>query len=103
MVVPRPDAPAAHHPADRPVLRRRRRRGRRRRADRPQPPPRLGVTPETVMRTAFLAPACLLFLGLCAYLASQPAADSVKVRLTLADAETGKGVGGMVRVFAEGK
>src|SRR5438477_1832668 len=55
------------------------------------------------MRSVFLAPACVLALGLCAYLGSQPQAESVKVRLKLVDAATGKSVGGMVRVVPEGK
>ena len=38
------------------------------------------------MRSLLLAPACALVLGLCAYLTSQPQAESVKVRLKLVDA-----------------
>ncbi|MBI1917730.1 MAG: CehA/McbA family metallohydrolase [Planctomycetes bacterium] len=55
------------------------------------------------MRSVFLAPACVLVLGVCAYLGSKPDAEPVKVRLKLVDAATGKDVGGMVRVFMEGK
>src|SRR5262245_28819440 len=55
------------------------------------------------MRSLLLAPACALVLGLCAYLTSQPQTETVKVRLKLVDATTGKGLAGMVRVFAEGK
>jgi hypothetical protein len=62
----------------------------------------LSLYSEAVMRCVFLAPACALVLGLCAYLSSQPRTDTVKVRLKLVDA-TGKDIGGMVRVFPEGK
>jgi hypothetical protein len=55
------------------------------------------------MRSRFLAPVCVLVLGLCAYLGSKPDAESTKVRLRLVDAATGKEVGGMLRVFPEGK
>ncbi len=56
------------------------------------------------MRSLFVVPACVLVLGLCAYLGrSGPHPDTVKVRLKLVDAATGKAVGGMVRVFPQGK
>jgi hypothetical protein len=55
------------------------------------------------MRSLLLAPACVLVLGLCAYLVSQPQAETVKVRLKLVDAASGKDLAGMIRVFAEGK
>jgi hypothetical protein len=54
------------------------------------------------MRSAALALACALVLGLCAYLSSQPRADTVKVRLKLVDA-TGRPLGGMVRITPQGK
>src|SRR5688572_19679327 len=53
------------------------------------------------MRSVFLAAACALFLGLCAYLGGNPAKEPFKLRLKLVDT-TGKGVGGIVRVFPEG-
>src|SRR5262249_14036243 len=55
-----------------------------------------------VMRSLLL-PACALLLGLAAYRGGQPAPQTVKVRLKLVDAATGKGVGGTVRLFPEGK
>src|SRR3954447_23441512 len=55
------------------------------------------------MRSVFLVPTCVVVLSMCAYLGSKPDAEPVKLRLRLVDASTGKEVGGMVRVFAEGK
>src|SRR5262249_28271317 len=55
------------------------------------------------MRSTLLACACALVLGLCAYLAGKPSDETVKVRLKLVDAATGKDVGGIVRVFPQGK
>jgi hypothetical protein len=54
------------------------------------------------MRSVLLAPACVLVLGVCAYLAGRPEAGTVKVRLKLVNAATGKDVGGVVRVFPQG-
>ena len=56
------------------------------------------------MRNLFILPVCGLVLGLSAYLGSSKSlADPVTVRLRLVDAKTGKDVGGIVRVTAEGK
>src|SRR5436190_7114866 len=55
------------------------------------------------MRSILLAPVCALVLGLCAYLGSDTKPESVKVRLKLVDAATGKAVGGMLRVLPQGK
>src|SRR5262245_6553407 len=54
------------------------------------------------MRNALLAAVCLLLLGLCAFLSAQPQDDQATVKLQLLDAETGKGVGGIVRFFRTG-
>ena len=51
------------------------------------------------MRSAFLTVTCLLVLGLGAFLGTGRQDESVPVRLRLVDAETGKNVGGIVRVF----
>src|SRR5438876_8155362 len=55
------------------------------------------------MRSVLLTSASAAVLGLCAYLAGQPEAGTVKVRLKLVDAATGNDVGGIVRVFRQGK
>jgi hypothetical protein len=54
------------------------------------------------MRFTFLAAACAFVLGLCAYLGGETRRDSVKLRLKLVDAATGKGVGGIVRILPKG-
>src|SRR5262245_61335270 len=55
------------------------------------------------MRSVLLAPLCALVLGLCAYLSSETRSESIKVRLKLVDAATGKDVGGMLRILPQGK
>jgi hypothetical protein len=45
-----------------------------------------------------LTAACVAVLGLCAFLAGSPKGADKKYRLLLVDAETGKAVGGMVRI-----
>src|SRR5262245_5157877 len=50
------------------------------------------------VKASSLALACLAMLGLCAFLAGSPRDPDVKVRLRLVDADTGKLVGGMVRL-----
>src|SRR4051794_37985192 len=55
------------------------------------------------MRSAFLALVCFAVLGLSAYLAGKPSDEPVKLRVRLVDADTGKDVAGIVRVFAQGK
>jgi hypothetical protein len=56
------------------------------------------------MRSIFLILVCTLVLSLCAYLGrGAPEPDTVKLRLKLIDAATNKDVGGIVRVFPEGK
>jgi hypothetical protein len=54
------------------------------------------------MRSACLSIACVGFLAAIAYLGAEPRAEEVKVRLRLTDAETGQGVGGIVRIFTAG-
>src|SRR5262245_48918857 len=55
------------------------------------------------MRTIFLVSVCALVLALSAYLAGKPDEETPKVRIRLVDADTGKDVAGIVRVFARGK
>ncbi len=55
------------------------------------------------MRTILLATTCIAVLGLSAYLSARPNEDNVKVRLRLLDAQTGKGMGGMVRIVRKGE
>jgi hypothetical protein len=51
------------------------------------------------MRSVFLAVTCILVLGMSALWSVRADRETVKVRLRLVDAETGKGLGGMVRGF----
>jgi hypothetical protein len=51
------------------------------------------------MRTVLLASACFFVLGVSAYLSAKPQGEGVHVKLRLADAQSGKAVGGIVRVF----
>jgi hypothetical protein len=51
------------------------------------------------MRKGFLAGACILALGLCAFLGARAQTDTVKVRLRLADAQDGSGQAGIVRIL----
>jgi hypothetical protein len=55
------------------------------------------------MKTIILVPVCAVALGLCAYLSGKPESDTVKLRLRLIDAATEKDIGGMVRIFPQGK
>src|SRR5262245_45093770 len=55
------------------------------------------------MRSFLLGSACTAVLGLCAYLGGKPDDETVKVRLKLVDAATGKEFEGIVRVFPQGK
>ncbi len=55
------------------------------------------------MRSVFLALISALVLGLSAYLAGNPSDETLDVRLRLVDAATSKDVGGIVRVFPQGK
>lgn len=50
------------------------------------------------MRPLLTAATCLLMLGLCAFLSGSGEEGTVTLRLRLVDAETGKTVGGMVRL-----
>jgi hypothetical protein len=50
------------------------------------------------MRQTCLCAACILIVGVSAYLGAQPQAERVKVRLRLLDGATGKGIAGIVRV-----
>lgn len=51
------------------------------------------------MRAAFLSVGCGLLVGVCALLGARTQDENVTLRLRLVDAESGKNVGGMVRVF----
>ncbi len=51
------------------------------------------------MRKWVLGFLSLVVLGVSVFLGAQPGPDRLKMRLRLVDAETGKGVGGIVRVF----
>lgn len=55
------------------------------------------------MRSIFLASVCALALALSAYLAGKPGDEGVKLRVRLVDADTGKDVTGIVRVFEKEK
>jgi hypothetical protein len=52
-----------------------------------------------MMRTLFLSTTCCLVLGLCAYLSAKAQKENVTTRLRLVDAQTGKSLAGLVRVF----
>ena len=54
------------------------------------------------MRT-FAATVSLIVVALCALLGANEQAGPVKVRLRLVDAETGKPMGGLIRIRQEGK
>lgn len=54
------------------------------------------------MRSPLVALVCCL-LGLCAFLGAGADADTAQVRLRLVDAETGKDLAGIVRVFRKGE
>ena len=54
------------------------------------------------MRRGLLAVACVLLLGLCAYLGVRMQSDRARVRLHLVDAESGAGQASIVRVFRKG-
>jgi hypothetical protein len=51
------------------------------------------------MRTVLLGFACVAVLAVCAFLSAKPEADTVQVRLRLLDADSGKDIAGLVRVF----
>ncbi|MCI0464489.1 MAG: CehA/McbA family metallohydrolase [Gemmataceae bacterium] len=51
------------------------------------------------MRTVALALVSASLLGLCAYLSARPQGETVKVRLLLLDADSGKGVAGILRAL----
>lgn len=55
------------------------------------------------MRSVFLVCVCGLVLGLSAYLAGKPSDEPAKIRIRLVDADSGKDVAGIVRVFAKDK
>ncbi len=58
------------------------------------------------MRKAFVTSLCAGLLGLCVYLQAEPPKkdeDPVKIRVRLVDADTGKGIPGIVRVFHAGE
>jgi hypothetical protein len=58
------------------------------------------------MRKLLIAAFCAFILGMCLYLqaeAPKKEADIVKVRLQLVDADTGKSLGGIIRVFRGGE
>lgn len=53
------------------------------------------------MRSTLISTICIALLGLCAFLGAEPGEETVQVRLRLVDAETGKDIAGIVRVFAK--
>ena len=55
------------------------------------------------MRKLMLGLISGLVLGICVFVGAQPRPDTVKLRLRLVDAETGKNVAGIVRVFGTDK
>jgi hypothetical protein len=63
----------------------------------------VAAKPEAkTMRRVLLAVLTALVLGLSVYLSAGAQNEGVKVKLRLVDADTGKGVGGIVRVFRAG-
>src|SRR5262245_16307339 len=55
------------------------------------------------MRSIFLVGVCALVLALSAYLAGKSSDETVKLRIRLVDADSGKDVAGIVRAFVQGK
>jgi hypothetical protein len=55
------------------------------------------------MRALLLVAVCVSVLGVSAYLAGKPSDEPVKIGVRLVDADTGKDVAGIVRVFVQGK